>query len=51
MYFFESLSNNSDVDVSDDDTTSHSTIGLNLEIALEIEPKDILADVLSVPLP
>ena len=40
-----------DVNVSDDDTTSRTTIGLNLEIALEIEPKDMRVDVLSVPLP
>ena len=37
--------------VSDDDTTSRSTIGLNLEIALEIEPEDMRADVQSVFLP
>ena len=40
-----------DVNVSNDDTISQSTIGLNLEFDLEIEPEDMCADVLSVPLP
>ena len=35
-----------DLDVLDDETSSQSTIGLTLEVVLDIEPEDVHTDIL-----
>ena len=38
-----------DTNADDIDTVSHSTIGVNLEIVLEIDHDDLYADITSLP--